>query len=142
MLQLTNAGGDAMITQCIGNLNTYIQAIRAAPNTVVSETLDQMTIAQLESMSEIASMGNLPTTVSNFGKQVFSNDFAALSTRSSELGYLKAAQVAVGDLAMMSQYFSQSKPDVPKFRSDIIKSITRLSGAAGAAAANAAGATG
>jgi hypothetical protein len=142
VLSCTNGTNDAVITGGLANIDRYSVAANNNPDNVVTESLNRMSVEQLTTLCNIAAMENTPTTTAAFAKCVFSTDFQNLTSKTNELGYMKAAQIAVAEKALVSQYYQVSKLDVPKFRNDVQSALTRVAGNVGyqqgAAAAKAA----
>ena len=131
LLSCTNATGDALIANGVANINAFMLDVQNNPQHVVTNTLANMPVGQLQSLGNIAGMGNQPTTIQAFAKQKFSADFVALNSKISELGYLKAAQIAAGEAAIHAQYFVGTKADMPKFRDDVQAALTNAAGNVG-----------
>ena len=128
LLSCTNGSNDPLLVNGIARINAYAQEVVNDPQSVVGNSLARMSVAQLQSIGSIANMGNTPATIVAFSKQCFAADHAALSSKVSELGYLKAAQVAAGNYAMTGEYHSGTKVDMPKFRDDVQKALTQNAG--------------
>ena len=146
LLSCTNTSGDVIIAAGIASIQANMQRVQNEPQSVVSTALGGMSIGSLQSLGNIAGMGNQPTTVTAFAKHWFAADFRALNSKISELGYLKVAQISAAEAALNAQYFVGAKTDMPKFREDVQKALTQNAGNIGfnqgAAAANAAPAGG
>ena len=118
LLSCTNGSNDPLLANGIARITAYVQEVVNDPQHVVANSLARMNVGQLQSIGSIANMGNTPATIAAFSKQVFATDYAVLSTKISELGYLKAAQIAAGSHAMTGEYYT-NKLDMPKFREDV-----------------------
>jgi hypothetical protein len=142
LLSCTNATNDNLMVVGLNNINMFMNEVRNDPQNVVSSSFDRMNLTQSQTLGSIAAMGNTPATISALSKQIFSGDFQAITSKTSELGYLKAAQITATDCAVMAQYYVGSKPDMPKFRDDLQTALARSAGNVGyqqgAAAAKAA----
>ena len=140
LLSCTNNTNDGMIALGLQHIQTFIQqAIANNPTNVVTNALNTLSIEQLKNISNIAAMGNNPTTIAAFSKAIFATDFNAIQSKIGELNYLKNAQVKTAELAVNTQYYNGTKLDMPKFKEDVMETMTRVAGNAGFASGHAAG---
>eukprot|EP00969_Alexandrium_andersonii_P276304 12212634-Alexandrium_andersonii.AAC.1 len=64
-------------------------------------------------------------------KLIFAQDFAGLTTKASEIGYIKELDNAVIDYGFNCQYFDGKSLDQKKFRDDITNAMLRAESARG-----------
>ena len=146
LLTCTNWFNDPLIVQGLASIRVFATAVENDPTRQIGVKLGEMTIAKLQSVGTVANMGNAPATIASLAKQVFADEQAAITTKVSELNYLKATQIAVTTYALTGEYHNGSKMDMPRFREDVQAYLTgtavnygRVQGAAAAAKAAPAG---
>lgn len=115
-----------------------VQHVEADPKLAVKSLLMTLPVAELMTLHDTTTSGNLKWKIETFAKTIYQNDFEAMGAISSKIRMCEATLISTANLAFTHQYFSDGSYEHKAYATDIVKSIKDISEGAGAAHAAAA----
>ena len=139
LARIRNGDNDVSVTRVLADIDNFATSCRNNPDGFVTECLRATNMKQLNKLMDALGNNNMKYTTTTFSRLVFGNDQDVVTTKMSELGYLKEAFYTFCELAMYSQYCNQSgKLELSLFRQEVTRRMLEVERASGEAAARAA----
>ena len=137
----TQGRTDVVVQRCLQHAVELQTLCTANPATVVSDAMRLLTIQQLKTIEENATMNNHTLSLTTLTKAFMDADFQSMQIKEKEMKYAREVCTAAVDLAFTMEFQSNSLLDQKRFRTVVSDIKDRKVYAAGQQQAHAAAAT-